>query len=278
MTDRKIHFSEPIDRRTALRDMGALILGGGAAFFLPGCGRGDNSPVIVKTQATATATAIPASDVLTATPVRTATSTPTESPVAKAIDSGKIELKEPQEWEKYFVAVTPAEATALKTDGKIILPFDPRLSKNLEMEVFQDFFDGIRVLGLGFNNIGLGTVIYAPADGEGWVSSGGFKFGKVSASVNAVIGDNFSYALIVPDKNLEPIGRSYSNYSARAAVTLGEPTARYTNNAGVLLGQGKSYQAVYTLTKMSDYSYDSVPIDRFATKDGKIAFIAAPSK
>lgn len=117
----------------------------------------------------------------TATSTPEPTPTPQTSPVEQAIREGKIEIKEPQEWEKYFTMVSAEEARRLlaeakeKGEFKFLLPFDPRGS-NVLLENYP-FVNrqGIIFTYLGVRNTPPGNSLhfYSSVDGEVFIGQSG---------------------------------------------------------------------------------------------------------
>lgn len=240
---------------------------------------GDNDAVNTVPAASAVPTEAPKPPQAVSTPEAEVIRTPLEA----AIDAGRIELNGPNEWERYFTAVTAEEAESLLAEAnqgitdteqlKLLLPFDPRLSPNLRIVIGR----AMGVSFLGFENIGVGTVIYAPFSGRAeftnsLVGPTGEKSSAFSITNND--GNLYDYMEFSRESVKSNIGVTRSGESV--AVQIGQVMGEVVSEPKLLtLPDGNTYNSYWTVSKTTPrISLVNLAVDKILTEDGKIAFIA----
>lgn len=223
--------------------------------------------------------------------VSTAEATATPTPLEQAVSDGRLVLneKDPQDWEKYFAAVTKEEAAAMLAEAnkdapkgevnKTILPFDPRLSPGLEIVPFTGVNKGFNISKFGLRNVGIGTIFYARASGLGWIQDSRNSKGSIGTFADGVIdadrGLTFT-ARFSGSASPEPINRPFADYRGRLPISFGAPMLKITGVGGHLDYDepNSSYQVDFDVQRFSNGSDIKALLGKLLTKNGKIAFIA----
>jgi len=194
------------------------------------------------------------------------------SPLEQAIANGRLELQGEQDWENYFVPVTPEEVSSLYSGeiiNRLLLPFDPRRSPNL---ILTDIKTGDEETELGVANLSPGTILYSPAGGTSAIYGFMGESGRVGdplylvavASPDSLF--NFSFMIrqggdvFVSDSPTEP-----------SEVSVGSPLAVISSGSNFENPPETGNNAVLRLTFPGYYEGGS--LRELLKKDGKIAFI-----
>lgn len=194
------------------------------------------------------------------------------SPVEQAIKEGKIEIKQPQEWEKYFTSITPQQAEELLTDpgnkNKMVLPLSPKDAPNLMVDTieFQSPFGRNTVIGI--KNIPVGTVVYSPISGEGRLSTRTGVGGTLAISTGITTKEGMTYGMgarreghqsfVTPDQPTQ-VGPGSPLFS----IGIEDPLGFYP----------KEQQLILTSYRTKDEAYQNT-LDQLLRVEGKIAFIS----
>ena len=194
---------------------------------------------------------------------------PQLSPVEKAIQAGRIEVKN-GEWDKYFIAINPTAAEALLAEGnKMIFPFDPRKSPNLVIEVYEWATpNGSPRAFLALKNIGLETISYAPVSGQAANKRGAIDNQPTSSW--GIKKGNDIYSFGFPRNSVIPL----IPYDQETDVSIGTPLMRVTANSETMpfYAGGGVYQAVGGMGLNSRVTTE-INLAQLAQIEGRIAFI-----
>lgn len=157
----------------------------------------------------------------TATP--TATKTPEATPTPKraenlqdAIAKGEIKLNGEKDWEKFFIAITPAEASKLLAaadagvttveDYKVLLPFDPTTSPELTISEVKPFTGAAayaKDIAIAFDNVHSARFT-SPIDGTSTELENGYGPDRVPNYLGAQRNGGYLVTIQVAQVNASP--------------------------------------------------------------------------
>lgn len=179
----------------------------------------------------------------------TATSTPERSPLEKALEAKRIELKTETDWENYFIPVSRQEAGQLlkevqsANEFKYILPFDPR-SENVILENYIYINSGgIELSRLAIRNLHPGTNFYSPVDSKTMVGKSG---NKVDGNI---VPTAYSIQIVTPQMRMGIV----APLDVRVASPFAEQ--QVTNQIDAQLGQSLIYSSASHVTGNNKEQY-----------------------
>lgn len=200
------------------------------------------------------------------------------SPVEQAIKEGKIEITQPQEWEKSYIAITPQEAEDLLADpnnkDKMLLPFDPTDSPNLVIKIFEwNTPTGNHRAFMGLENITPGLTFYAPHKGDAKLTRGALEK-MLSAGWNVKAGNN-TYSFILDRNSVKPL----LPYDQLMPVELGTPLMTIISDPALLpfYDGGGVYQAVGGMGLNSSIITE-ISFRDLLSMSGRFAFISQKNR
>lgn len=226
---------------------------------------------------------------------------PTQSPVEKAIEQGRIEIKSPQEWQNYFTLVSPSEAREMlarareKGEFKFLAPqFDlSKVTKDFAIENRTLSSSTYKVVHLVMRGIKPGATFYSNQDGQGSgnaPSSGLTRFISIGID-NGEIRQNMS-TIAGPDYKTLPVGAAdwplspvFGVKGATASLKIGDPL--FTLPTEEIIDQGISasagggtwrerlgdWQVHYFIKKGDDFSLAKLEDVLRHPQTGKIAML-----
>lgn len=193
--------------------------------------------------------------------------------VDKAIRDGKIELSQPQEWEKYYKAVSKTEAKEMELKAKekgefiFFLPVNPSENPNLTVKISTTTnVKGEIVTLLVLNNVSSKAGITSPVSGDT----------KTSHFLNNNLGGLYKYAEINNDQGQtlmyikDPTATPILPESTKSNEDVGAPLYTTTTPATFPAVLDNAEIAVQFLTGGGQRK---VSLNNLARIDGKIGFI-----
>lgn len=209
---------------------------------------------------------------------------PTQHPVEVAVKEGQLKLNgSPRDWERYFIPITPSEATRLLNEANVgvttsatstfLFALDPRGSPNLSLkDSAYRLSNGREIKVLGLSGVPVGSTFYSPDEGIGAIgrdASNLFSGVLGGASVNGI--SAFVNGISIPKESAEV------RISNNDRVSIGTPIVTIGSAAPLEFAAkyGLVDIQVFLSTGRGVLQADSGSIRQLLKKDGRIAFIGA---
>ena len=193
---------------------------------------------------------------------------PKLNPVDEAIRTGKIELTQPQEWEKYFIMITAEEAQRLldSNPGSMLFPIDPRNAPNLRIENVEFQMPTGKATVIGISGIPVGEIVRTVASGNTEVTATSAVGGTILINTTIDSG-NTHYGITTRRENSTP----KRTLKDKSPVRIGTPVFTIGTKEPIGFYPGEQ-QLIMESYKDGDTSYHN-SISQFAQLSGKLAFV-----